>query len=80
MWLGTSIFFHILISVFILAIQFSKMYSISKASLNVSDNDEYDVIFLQDMGRKTDIAAGNSGLLAESAVILALSGTNFFVT
>jgi hypothetical protein len=56
------------------------MYSISKTSLNVSGNDEYDVIFLQDMGRKTDIAAGNSGLLAESTVILALSGTNFFVT
>lgn len=38
------------------------------------------VLFLQGMGRKTDIAARNSRQLAKGAVILALSGTSFLIT
>ena len=74
------IFAHRLISVGTLVTQFCKTYIVTKTGSNVSDNDKSDVLFLQGMGRKTDIAARNSRQLAKGAVILALSGTNFLIT
>jgi len=74
------IFAYRLISVGTRVTQFGKIYIVTKTGSNVSDNDKSDVLFLQGMGRKTDIAARNSRQLAKGAVILALSGTNFLIT
>lgn len=74
------IFAHRLMSVGTLVTQFGKTYSVTKTGSNVIDNDKSDVLFLQGMGRKTDIVARNSRQLAKGAVILALSGTSFLIT
>ena len=73
------IFAHCLIPVGTLVTQIGKMYNVTETWPNISGNDEPDVLCLQGMGRKTDIAARNSRQLAQGAVILALSGTSFLI-
>jgi len=74
------IFDNRLISVGTLVTQFGETCSVTKTGSNVSDNDKSNALFLQGMGRKTDIAARNSRQLAKGTVILALSGTSFLIT